>query len=77
VWVNGEPIPESPRADGARLQTQGAKAGAVSVPIGEGGQRYELRVGETLDRSSGEVRDLVGGEIRVRPGGGSARSGGK
>jgi len=69
VWVNGEPIPENPRADGARLQTKGAKAGSVSIPLGEGGQRYELRAGETLDRGTGEVRDVIGdGEIRIRPG---------
>ena len=68
VWVNGEPIPENPRADGARLQPDGAKSGRVSIPVGEGAQRYELRVGETLDRGSGEVRDVIGeGEIKVGP----------
>jgi hypothetical protein len=39
------------------------------VPVGESSQRYDLRVGETLDRGSGEVRDVIGdGEIKVRPG---------
>lgn len=67
VWVNGEPVPESPRADGARLQTKGSQGERVSVPVGDA-QRFELRVGETLDRNSGEVRDVVGKDsVRVKP----------
>ncbi|HXR59479.1 MAG TPA: hypothetical protein VN747_09190 [Burkholderiales bacterium] len=77
VWVNGEAIPENPRADGAHLQTEGAKSGRVSIPAGESTQRYDLRVGETLDRNTGEVHDLVGGEVRVRPRGDPARAGAK
>ena len=78
VWVNGEAIPESPRPDAARLQPDGGKAGRVSIPAGESEQRYDLRVGETLDRNTGEVRDVVGsGEVRVRPRGAPARSGAK
>jgi hypothetical protein len=68
VWVNGEMIPEDPQVDGARLAPRGANAGRVSIPAGEGPQRYDLRVGESLDRGSGEVRDVIGeGEIRVGP----------
>ena len=64
VWVNGEAIPENPKADGARVQQKGS----VSIPLGEGAQRYELRVGETLDRGSGEVRDVVGRDaVKVKP----------
>lgn len=77
VWVNGEAIPENARADGARLQTEGAKSGRVSIPAGESTQRYDLRVGETLDRNTGEVHDVVGGEVRVKPRGDPARSGAK
>ena len=69
VWVNGEPIPESSRGEGARLQSQGN----VSIPVGESAQRYELRPGETLDRGSGEVRDVVGKDaVKVRPRGAPA-----
>lgn len=43
-------------------------AGQVTIPDSEGAQRYNLRVGESLDRGSGEVRDVIGeGEIRVGP----------
>jgi hypothetical protein len=63
VWVNGESMPEGPSeariGDGER----------VSIPIGEAGRRATLRPGEALDRSTGEVRDVIGdGEIRVRRG---------
>ncbi|HEX2648915.1 MAG TPA: hypothetical protein VHN19_03150 [Burkholderiales bacterium] len=77
VWVNGEAIPENPRAEGARLETEGAKSGRVSVPAGESARRYDLRVGETLDRNTGEVHDVIPGEVRVRPRGAAARSGAK
>lgn len=68
VWVNGETIPEGARADGARIAPRGANSGRVSIPAGEGPQRYDLRVGESLDRNSGEVRDVIGeGEIKIGP----------
>ena len=68
VWVNGEMIPEDARGEGARVTPRSPNPGRVSIPAGEGPQRYDLRVGESLDRGSGEVRDVVGeGEIRVGP----------
>ncbi len=68
VWVNGEMIPENAQGDGARVVPRGAKPGSVSIPAGEGPQRHDLRVGESLDRGSGEVRDVIGeGEIKVGP----------
>jgi hypothetical protein len=68
VWVNGETIPEDARADGARVTPRSQNPGRVSIPAGEGPQRYDLRVGESVDRSSGEVHDVIGeGEIRVGP----------
>lgn len=59
VWVNGEPLPQEVRP-GER---------SVSIPLGEGGARVQLKPGESLDRGSGEVRDVIGdGEIRIRRG---------
>lgn len=67
VWVNGEAIPENAQADGARVQPPGSRPGSVSIPVGESAQRFDLRVGETLDRGSGEVRDVIGeGGIKIR-----------
>jgi hypothetical protein len=60
VWVNGEALTEG-AGDAPRIGAQ------VSVPLGEGGRRANLKPGETLDRGSGEVRDVIGdGEIRIR-----------
>lgn len=68
VWVNGEMIQENVQAEGARVLPRGPNSGRVSIPAGEGPQRHDLRVGESLDRGSGEVRDVIGeGEIRIRP----------
>jgi hypothetical protein len=68
VWVNGETIPEDERTDGARISPRGTDSGRVSIPAGEGSQRYDLRVGESVDRGSGEVRDIIGeGEIKIAP----------
>lgn len=59
VWVNGSNVDEATPGNDAR----------VSVPVGDGGARVRLKPGETLDRNTGEVHDVLGpnGEIRVRP----------
>ena len=68
VWVNGETIPEGAQPSGAPAAPRISGSGRVSIPEGEGAQRRDLRVGETLDRGSGEVRDVIGeGEIRIKP----------
>ena len=68
VWVNGEMIPENAQADNARVLPRGPNPGRVSIPAGEGSRRYDLRVGESLDRGNGEVRDVIGeGEIKIGP----------
>jgi hypothetical protein len=68
VWVNGEGLLEtSPEAP--RIGTTHRNDGRVSVPVGESGARVGLRPGETLDRGSGEVRDVIGeGRIDVKRG---------
>ena len=67
VWVNGEAIPDSPRA-GAQGAPRPAGAGRVAVPGGESARDLNLRVGESLNRDSGEVTDVVGkGEVKVGP----------
>ena len=66
VWVNGEGLletsPEAPRIGATRRGD-----GRVSIGVGESGARVGLKPGETLDRGSGEVRDVIGeGEIRIQ-----------
>ena len=61
--MNGEPLPET------ALEAPRIGAGRVTVNVGESGARADLRPGETLDRGTGEVSDVLGnGEIRVRRG---------
>lgn len=68
VWVNGETIPEGAQAEGARVTPRSPNPGRVSIPAGDGPQRYDLRVGESVDRGSGEKRDILGeGEIKIGP----------
>jgi len=67
VWVNSEGLletsPEAPRIGATRSDD-----GRVSIGVGDSGARVGMKPGETLDRGSGEVRDLIGdGEIRIRP----------
>jgi hypothetical protein len=66
VFVNGEAVPEG-SAEAPRVEP-GRRDGRVPVTIGEGA-RVPLKPGEVVDRSSGEVRDVLGdGRVEVRPG---------
>jgi hypothetical protein len=66
VWVNGEPVPEQ-APEAPRIDTPATGEGRVSISTGEGGGRIRLKPGQTIDRASGEVRDVLGdGEISVR-----------
>jgi hypothetical protein len=68
VWVNGETIPEGAQAGSPKVAPPGSSPGRVSIPAGEGAPRIDMRVGESLDRGSGEVRDVLGsGEIKIGP----------
>jgi hypothetical protein len=68
VWVNGETIPEGAQPGGAQVAPRASSPSRVTIPAAEGAPRVDLRVGESLDRGSGEVRDVIGeGEIRVGP----------
>jgi hypothetical protein len=68
VWINGESASESsPEAPRIEAPPQGAGEPRVSVNVGENGRRVRLKPGEAVDRSSGEVKDVIGdGEIQVR-----------
>ena len=73
VWVDGEAMPDGLQLEGLRLQ-RGNDPTRVTVTIGEDGRRIVLRVGETLDRGTGEVKDVIGdGEVRIGRGGAQGR----
>ncbi len=66
VWVNGESLNEGGPSDAPRIGA-GSTDSRVSVSVGEGASRVQLKPGEVLDRGNGEVRDVIGsGEIKVR-----------
>jgi hypothetical protein len=58
VFVNGDAVLEG-TADAPVVDPE-RRGGRVPVTSGEGGQRVELRPGETLDRGTGQVRDVLG-----------------
>lgn len=65
VWVDGEALPEGTQPEGLRLR-RGDDPSRVTVVVGESGRRIDLRVGQSVDRASGEVKDVIGdGEVRV------------
>jgi len=73
VWVDGEAMPDGLQIEGLRVQ-RGADPTRVTVTVGEGGRRVVLRVGETLDRATGEVKDVIGdGVVRIGRGGAQGR----
>jgi len=73
VWVDGEALPDGLQLEGLRVQ-RGNDPTRVTVTIGEDRRRIEMRVGETLDRATGEVKDVIGdGEVRIRRGGAQGR----
>ncbi len=67
VFVNGDAMLEG-TADAPVIDPE-RRGGRVPVPAGEGGQRVELRPGEVLDRSTGQVRDVLGegGRVQAAP----------
>jgi hypothetical protein len=58
VWVDGEALPDGTQPEGLRVQ-RGRDSGKVTVTFGEQARRIEMRVGETLDRSTGEIKGVM------------------
>lgn len=66
VWVNGEPSREGTPPEGLRLAPKRNDPSRLTVTVSESERQFELKIGQKLDRSSGEVSDVIGdGEIRV------------
>ncbi|HXZ91617.1 MAG TPA: hypothetical protein VEG36_01935 [Burkholderiales bacterium] len=74
LFVNGEAIPEGVETEGMRVVPDRASTDRATIFTGDGGRRVPLKVGESLDRGTGAVRDVVDGEVRVvRPKAGAGR----
>ncbi|MGH8749077.1 MAG: hypothetical protein ACREU5_08205 [Burkholderiales bacterium] len=67
LFLNGEPVTEGADAQRAQVIPSRDDPTRAAIEVGEGGRRIPLRVGESLDRGTGEVKDVIGdGEIDVR-----------
>lgn len=60
IWVNGQAVREGGQAEGLRVAPGARTADSVTLAIGEGARRVELKVGESMNRDTGEVRELLG-----------------
>lgn len=68
VWVNGEPIPEGSQPEGLRVTSSRSDSGRVIINVGESGNQVDLKIGQSFDRDTGEVRSLLKGEeIKLMP----------
>ena len=68
LWINGQALPEGIQQEGLRVLPRPADPSKVSVEIGESKRRIELKIGQTIDRGTGEVKDgLRGGEAARSP----------
>jgi hypothetical protein len=70
-------VREGAQSGGLRVAPAPRTAEEVTLAIGEGERRVELKVGESVNRDTGEVRDLLGdGMVGVSTATGSQTSGG-
>ena len=65
VFVNGEPIVTDADSGGIRAQPSKGDPRKIAISVGETEQPVELRVGQTLERVTGTVADVVTGEVRA------------
>jgi hypothetical protein len=72
LFVNGEAIPEGAPTESMAIVPDRTRPDRATVEVGDSERRIPLKVGESLDRGTGEVHDgLGGGELQVeRPGAG-------
>ena len=69
VWVNGEAVPDGTNPEGLKVRPRRSDAGRVTVEIGETDTQVDLKIGQSFDRGTGEVRDsLGGGEVKINRG---------
>lgn len=73
LWLDGYAVRDGNQPEGLRVRGS-RDPSRVTLIVGEDRRAFELRVGETLDRGTGEIKDpLGGGEIRVQRGGAGDR----
>jgi len=60
VWVNGVAVREGAQSEGLRVGPATAEPDSVTLAVGDGERRVEIKVGDTMNRDTGEVRDMLG-----------------
>lgn len=68
LWVNGQALPEGSQQEGLRVRPRPADPSRVTVEIGDSERKFDLKVGQTIDRGTGEVKDALRGGEAVRSG---------
>lgn len=67
VWVNGQAIPEGTQPEGMRVTPRRTDASRVGIRLGEADVQVDLKIGQSFDRGTGEVKDsLEGGKVSVK-----------
>jgi hypothetical protein len=65
IWLDGNALPDGAPAEGIRVR-RGSDPTRVRIGVGENGRQVSVRVGQTVDRATGEVKDAIGaGELRI------------
>jgi hypothetical protein len=65
VWLDGYAVPENVQPEGLNVR-RGSDPSRVTLILGEDRRRVDMRVGQTVDRATGEVTDVIGGgEVRI------------
>jgi len=73
LWLDGHAVTDGNQPEGLRVRRTGDPS-RVTVSIGEDGRRVEVRVGDILDRATGEVKSVLGdGAVRIIRGGNASR----
>jgi hypothetical protein len=65
IWLDGNAIPDGVRPEGLRVR-RGGDPTRVRIGVGEQGRYATVRVGEQVDRTSGEIKDPIApGELKI------------
>jgi hypothetical protein len=73
LWLDGHAVTDGNQPEGLRVRRNGDPS-RVIVTVGDDGRRIEMRVGETLDRATGEVKGVLGdGSVRITRGANTSR----
>ena len=66
VWVNGVAVREGAQSEGLRVIPDAGGPGSVSLAVGESEREVNMKVGDSMNRDTGELRHMLGeGEVGI------------